>query len=109
MPLWPLHPRPWQGESLSSYVHRLAEAYGISLDLFCRDTIELRPHHLDYPPREALERLSAGTGIPLERLEDMQPERLWARLAEEARRFLATPEGKAAFERMQPRLPSQNS
>jgi len=109
MPLWPLHPRPWEGESLSGYVRRLAETYDISFDLFCRDAIEIRPHHLDDPPLETLELLSAGTGIPIERFEDMTPERLWARLAEETRRFLATPEGKAAFERMQPRLPSRNS
>ena len=96
---WPLHPRPWKHQALFGYVRDLAETYCVTLDLFCRQALGLAPHHLDEPSADALARLSAGTGIPVEQLEEMRPARVWARLAEEARRFLETPEGREAYER----------
>ncbi len=105
---WPLHPAPWEYQTLAGYVRDLAENYGVTLDLFCREALGLAPHHLDEPSAEALARLSVGVGIPVEQLEEMQPPRVWARLSEEAQRFLSTPEGKAAFERMVAGVPSRN-
>jgi len=97
---WPLHPTPWEHQTLAGYVRYLAEIYGVTLDLFCRQALGLAPHHLDEPPAEVLVRLSAGVGIPVARLEEMRPERVWARLAQEVQEFLRTPEGRAAYERM---------
>ena len=105
---WPLHPTPWKHQALFGYVRDLAETYGVSLDLFCRQALGLAPHHLDDPSAEALARLSAGVGILVEQLEEMRPPRVWARLAEEARQFLETPEGRAAYERMRAGLSSRN-
>lgn len=105
---WPLHPAPWKHQALFGYVRDLAETYGVSLDLFCRQALGLAPHHLDEPSAEALARLSAGTGIPVEQLEEMRPARVWARLAEEAKQFLETPEGRAAYARMLAGLSSRN-
>ncbi len=105
---WPLHPAPWKHQALHGYVRDLADAYGVSLDLFCRQALGLAPHHLDEPSAEALARLSAGVGIPVEQLEEMRPPRIWARLAEEARQFLETPEGRDTYERFLAGLVSRN-
>ena len=51
------------------------------------------------PARAVLQRLSDGTGIPVEQLEQMTFERSWDRLMDELRRIAATPEGRAVLER----------
>ena len=44
---WPLHPPPWNHQALFGYVRDLAEIYGVRLALFCRQALNLAPHHLD--------------------------------------------------------------
>jgi hypothetical protein len=105
---WPLHPQPWKYQALFGYVRDLAETYGVTLDLFCRQALGVTRYDLDAPPAEALARLSAGTGIPVAQLEELRPARVWTRLAEEARQFLETPEGRDTYERMLGGLVSRN-
>lgn len=90
-PRWPLHPAPRPFERLDGYVRRLAECYGIGLATFCRhglgdagDVGSLA----DGPPRRALERLSAGTGVPVRHLRNMTTRRCHARLMIEVRRLV---------------------
>lgn len=92
-------------ESLDRYVHRLADAYGVGFATFCRRALaipEPAARDLDHAPRAVLERLSAGTGVPVERLQDMTHERLWARLHAEAERWLATEAGQAYLASLPP-------
>lgn len=90
-PRWPLHPAPRPFERLDGYVRRLAECYGTGLATFCRhglgDAGDVR-ELADDPPRRALERLSAGTGVPVHRLRNMSSRRCHARLMIEVRRLL---------------------
>jgi hypothetical protein len=66
---WPLHPLPLREESLSSWLHRLAHAYGEELPTWYQTTFqELFPSdkQLDVcPSTSILEQLSAGTGLSL--------------------------------------------
>jgi hypothetical protein len=103
---WPLHPRPYDWESLDRYVRRLAEAYGVRFETFCLRALGIERQEaqtLNRAPREVLERLAAGTGVPLAQLEAMVIDRLWSRLSEEVSRVLATPDGQALMERFSPR------
>lgn len=74
-PRWPLHPIPMPHERLSAYVRRLAFVYDTSFRAFCRFGLGCEPWELgafDYcPPAWALERLSEGTGLSIERLRAM--------------------------------------
>jgi hypothetical protein len=63
---WPLHPAPWKHHALFGYVRNLAEAYGVTLDLFCWQVLGFAPHHLEEPSAEASAHLSAGGGIRVE-------------------------------------------
>jgi hypothetical protein len=110
---WPLHPQPSTWEPLDAYVRRLADAYGARLETFGRRALGIEPEivrNLDRVPRRVLERLSAGTGVSLERLEGMRSDRLWTRLVEEIERLLATEDGREALARFRLMAsPSQNS
>jgi hypothetical protein len=64
---------------------------------------------LDRAPRPALERLSAGTGVSLDRLEGTRGDRLWARLVDELGRMLATEEGREVLARFRATIPSRKS
>lgn len=90
-PRWPLHPAPRRLKRLDGYVRRLADCYGTGLATFCRhglgDAGDVR-HLADGPPRRALERLSAGTGVPVHRLRNMTSRRCHARLMIEVRRLV---------------------
>lgn len=82
---WPLHPRPMRFETLDTYVRRLAERYEIGLRTFYRHGLGCEPEDLpalaDDPPRWALERLSAGTGLSIRELRNMTNQRSYARIA----------------------------
>ena len=110
---WPLHPQPSTWEPLGAYVRRLADAYGTRLETFGRRALGIEPEivrNLDRVPRRVLERLSAGTGVSLERLEGMRSDRLWTRLVEEIERLLATEDGREALARFRPMAsPSRQS
>ena len=111
---WPLHPKPQAYETLERYVRRLAEGYGARYDHFCLRAlgIPLGDRHarwLQEPAPDLLRRLSDGTGVPVEQLEQMTLPHVWARLLDEMRRIAATPDGQAEFERLAGRWLSQNS
>lgn len=61
------------------------------------------------PTQELLRRLSDGTTVPAEQLEQMTLERVWARLLEEMRQYTKTHEGRAELERISQEWLSQNS
>lgn len=77
---WPLHPPPSEGEALTSWLSRLAEGYGLSVEELIRHNLGppglglLDPQIsiLDLnPPAGVLPTLTARTGVPLERLRHM--------------------------------------
>jgi hypothetical protein len=97
---WPLHPKPYSYETLEGYVRRLAQCYGARYEYFCLralgipvDDSQARRFH--EPTLELLHRLSDGTGVPVELLEQMTFPFVWNRLMDEMGRFAATPEGRA--------------
>jgi len=101
---WPLHPRPRRYELLETYVRRLAECYRVRYETFCLRALGIpiadsQARTLREPARAVLQRLSDGTGIPVEQLEQMTLERSWDRLMDELRRIAATPDGWAVLER----------
>jgi hypothetical protein len=97
---WPLHPLPGEWEVLEDYIRRLARAYGVGYDLFLRRALGRRGRGArDIEGAgfdEVAARLSAGTGVPVERLCELRSERVMARLAEAAHVGGDTPEGQAA-------------
>ena len=111
---WPLHPKPRAHETLEQYVRRLAEDYGACYDTFCLHALGIPRHDRQArwfrePTPDRLQRLSDGTGVPVERLEQMTWSHVWTRLLAELRQFAATPEGEAELERRIGRRLSQNS
>lgn len=90
MQRWPLHPQPYLYETLGRYVSRLAECYGVSYLCFCRNALgmsatEIREYRWfnDKPTPHILEHLSSGTGVSIEELTLMMPDKIWARLMDE--------------------------
>ncbi len=111
---WPLHPKPQAYETLERYVRRLAEGYGACYEYFCLRAlgIPLGDHQarwLQEPAPEVLQRLSDGTGVPVEQLAQMTWRHVWDRLLDEMRRIAATLDGQAEFERLSGRQLSQKS
>jgi hypothetical protein len=81
--LWPLHPRPSEWEDLETWVRRVAEAYGVSYDAFLLNALGHKGNgarDLDQAPIQVLARLSAGTGIPINRLREMSTQRVMRRI-----------------------------
>ena len=102
---WPLHPRPFQHETLELYVRRLAEYYGVRYERFCLLALgipiaDCESRRFRNPTRDVLQRLSVGTTIPVVQLEQMQLPLIWKRLEEEAEQYLMTSEGREWLERM---------
>jgi hypothetical protein len=100
---WPLHPKPHDAETLEHYVRRLAECYGVRYELFCLRALGIpvadsRARQFQAPTPELLQRLSTGTGISVELLEQMTWRRVWDRLMDKVRQYVETAEGKAALE-----------
>jgi TniQ len=98
---WPLHPQPSDWEDLETWVRRIAEMYGVSYDAFLLNALGHAgrgARDLDQAPAGVLARLSAGTGIPIERLMDMTSPRVVARMISRTRELLQTPEGQAALD-----------
>ena len=97
---WPLHPQPGEWEGLEAYVRRLAQAYGVSYDAFLQHALGRSgpaARDLDELPPEFLARLSAGTGVPVERLRAMMGWSVMVRLVHRARDWLDTCEGQEAI------------
>lgn len=103
-PRWPLHPQPYEFDVLEHWIERLAAAYGVSKLAFCRQALGLRPPEIallrDNPPEQVLRRLEAGTGVPLQQLQNMSIHTLLRRVIEALERFSQEdPEGYAELER----------
>ncbi|MDD1617566.1 MAG: hypothetical protein CG439_2670 [Methylococcaceae bacterium NSP1-2] len=111
---WPLHPKPYDFEILERYVRRLAEAYGVSYESFCLHALGIpradsETRQFKEPSPEILSRLSEGTGIPIDQLEQMTLLRTFSRLTKDLQEYLAVPENYAKFESFFNRNFSQNS
>jgi hypothetical protein len=94
---WPLHPRPSEWEDLQTWVRRIAEAYGVSYDAFLLNALDHTgrgARDLNKAPDGVIARLSTGTGISIERLQDMTSSRIMARLVSRTHELLETPEGR---------------
>jgi hypothetical protein len=76
---WPVHPRPWPGEALASWLDRIAEIYGMSLDTLVRHNLgpagftdQLDRDWLDLdPPEQLLVAVHERSGVPLAELRSM--------------------------------------
>jgi hypothetical protein len=98
---WPLHPQPADWEDLETWVRRIADMYGVSYDAFLLNALGHTgggARDLDHAPVHVLARLSAGTGIPIERLRDMTTQRVLGRTAQWTGEARETPQGHAALD-----------
>ncbi|WP_077490688.1 TniQ family protein [Sinomonas mesophila] len=77
---WPLHPTPSEGEALSSWLWRLAGAYGMTPDAILRHSLVPRRAEAprdpmagidSAPPEQLLGTLAERTGVPLDRIRPM--------------------------------------
>lgn len=86
---WPLHPMPGEYEVLAPWIRRLARAYGVTDYVFYKHALgclEGEPAGMNAdPPVVELERLEAGTGVPVRRMRDMTTDRVMARAIVELR------------------------
>lgn len=97
-----MHPKPYDYESLETYVRRLAEVYGVSYESFCLHALGIpradsETRQFKKPSPEILSRLSEGTGIPVDQLEQMSLWRLFNRLLKGHKEYLSVPESYAKF------------
>jgi hypothetical protein len=80
---------PGEYEILSPWIRRLARAYGVTDRMFYKHALGCpagEPTEMNaYPPMSVLERLEAGTGVPIKRLRDMTTDRMMARTIAELR------------------------
>jgi hypothetical protein len=80
---WPLHPRPRDWEGLENWVRRIAAAYGVSYDAFLKHALERTgrgARDLDRISDGELARLSAGTGVSVARMREMNGASIQARM-----------------------------
>ena len=79
---WPLHPQPRDWEGLENWVRRIAAAYGVSYDAFLKHALGRAgrgARDLDRISDAALARLSAGTGVSVARMREMNGASIQAR------------------------------
>jgi len=96
---WPLHPQPSDWEDLQTWVRRIADMYGVSYDAFLLNALDhtgCGARDLDQAPIGVLAKLSAGAGVPIERLLDMTTPRVMRRVVHMTQAWLETAEGQAA-------------
>jgi hypothetical protein len=80
-------------------VRRIADVYGVSYDAFLLNALGHTGHgarDLDQAPVGVLAKLSAGTGVPIERLLDMMTPQVMGRVVHVTHAWLETAEGQAA-------------
>jgi TniQ len=102
-PRWPLHPPPYEYDVLDRWVERLAAEYGVSKPVFCRHALGLTHQEIGLlrsnPPEEVLSKLETGTGVPLQRLQDMTTIKVFQRMTRALEQFMQEdPEGFALLE-----------
>jgi len=96
---WPLHPQPSDWEDLQTWVRRIADTYGVSYDAFLLNALGHTgrgARDLDEAPIDVLAKLSAGTGVTIERLLDMTTPHVMRRVVHQTRVWLETAEGQLA-------------
>ena len=80
---WPLHPQPRDWEGLENWVRRIAAAYGVSYDAFLKHALGRTgrgARDLDRISDAELARLSAGTGVSVERIREINGASIQARM-----------------------------
>lgn len=99
---WPLHPQPRDWEGLENWVRRIAAAYGVSYDAFLKHALGRTgrgARDLDRISDAELARLSAGTGVSVERMREMNGASIQARM-NALRDGSLTEEGSAALDEL---------
>jgi len=100
---WPLHPQPTDWEDLDTWVRRIAETYGVSYDAFLLNALGHTgrgARDLDQAPAWVIAKLSAGTGVPIERLLAMRSSQILTRAFRQTPALRETPQGQAALDRI---------
>jgi hypothetical protein len=103
---WPLHPQPRDWEGLENWVRRIAAAYGVSYDAFLKHALGRTgrgARDLDSISDAELARLSAGTGVSVERMRKMNGASIQARM-NALRDGSRTEEGSAALDELRTML-----
>lgn len=74
MPIWACHPKPKDGELLSSWIVRLASSAGMPVVEFCKTTLSISNPNLRLidrnPEASILLTLSEGTGVSIQRVQE---------------------------------------
>jgi hypothetical protein len=99
---WPLHPQPRNWEGLENWVRRIAAVYGVSYDAFLKHAlgrIGRGARDLDRISNTELVHLSAGTGVSVERMREMDGASIQARM-NALRDGSLTEEGSAALDEL---------
>jgi len=84
-------------------VRRIAKAYGVGYDTFLRHGLGRTgpgARNLDRISDAELVRLSAGTGVPVDRLRGMRTGATMARVNERIQGWLLTEDGRAALDQL---------
>lgn len=73
--LWPLRPPPREKERIDHWLRRVAKAYGLTTPIFCCYALGIPRGHIHLlrmnPSKEVLAKLEAGTGVSVQRLQEM--------------------------------------
>ena len=91
-PKWPLHPQPRPYETLTTWMWRIADVYGVSYRTFCRVGLGLSNDEIgrlwNDPPEAAIMQLARGTGVPQEQICQMSSSLIMSRLLKEFETFV---------------------
>jgi len=104
---WPLHPKPREWEGMENWVRRIAQAYGVSYDAFLKHALGRTgrgARDLDDITDTELTRLSAGTGVSVERLREMNAATMMRRVNEQIQGWLLSDSGREALEELRATL-----
>jgi len=104
---WPLHLQPREWELLENWVRRIAEAYGVSYDAFLKHAlgrVGRGARDLERITDGELARLSAGTGVPVEQLQEMNAGAIMARVNDRVQGWPLSEDGGEALEELRATL-----
>ena len=104
---WPLHPKPCEWEGMENWVRRIAQAFGVSYDAFLKHALGRTgrgARDLEAITDGELERLSAGTGVSVERLQEMNAAAMMRRVNERVQGWLLSENGREALEELRATL-----
>lgn len=92
---------------MENWVRRIAQAYGVSYDAFLKHALGRTgrgARDLDDITDTELTRLSAGTGVPVERLREMNAAAIMRRVNEQIQGWLLSESGREALEELRATL-----